>query len=376
MKLKTQIFIAFFLMIFVPVTLFALVAIGVACTDPERVKLVYGIDLSNLSRQAVALGTDIIFAVLVVLAVTGLLISLWLYSSIAGPVKSLTQSANEIAQGNMDYQVRPRGSLEMRELCESFEGMRIKLFEAGEDKVEYDEENRRLIANIGHDLKTPMTAIKGYVEGIIDGVADTPEKLDHYIRTIHRKTDELDRLINELTFYTNIKSDRIPYNFRKIGAKDYFDDAASEIKEEMEDKGISFSYSNTASKWTRVVIDMEQVRRALNNVIDNAVKYMDKKEKKIEFRVSEEGDWVKAEVIDNGRGIREEDLGLIFDRFYRTDESRSSETGGSGLGLSIVSKIVEDHDGRVGASSVFGEGTDIWFMIKKSLGGSTDEEQA
>ena len=126
---------------------------------------------------------------------------------------------------------------EIGELCQDFEEMRIRLKENAEEKIQYDIESKELISNISHDLKTPITAIKGYVEGILDGVASSPEKLDKYIRTIYNKANDMDRLIDELTFYSKIDTNKIPYTFSKINVNSYFGDCAEEVGLDMESRG-------------------------------------------------------------------------------------------------------------------------------------------
>ena len=110
--------------------------------------------------------------------------------------------------------------------------------------MEFEKENKELISNISHDLKTPITAVKGYVEGIMDGVANTPEKMDRYIRTIYNKANEMDRLINELTFYSKIDTNRIPYTFSKIHIADYFDDCVEELNLELDAQHVDLTYFN------------------------------------------------------------------------------------------------------------------------------------
>ena len=114
-------------------------------------------------------------------------------------------------------------------MCNDFEIMRKRLKETAEEKLQYDKDNKELISNISHDLKTPITAIKGYVEGIMDGVADTPEKLNKYICTIYNKANDMSHLIEELTFYSKIDTNRIPYTFNKINIDQYFRDCVEEI---------------------------------------------------------------------------------------------------------------------------------------------------
>ena len=260
------------------------------------------------------------------------------------------------------------GADEFAELCRDFEEMRRRLKESAEEKLVLDKENKELISNISHDLKTPITAVKGYVEGIMDGVADTPEKMDRYVRTIYNKTVEMDHLINELTFYSKIDTNRIPYTFSKLNVEDYFSDCAEEVGLELETRGIQLCYANYVDSDVQVIADGEQIRRVIHNIISNAIKYMDKgKGMKgiIQIRVKDVGDFVQVEIEDNGKGIASKDLPYIFDRFYRTDVSRNSSKGGSGIGLSIVRKILEDHGGKVWATSREGIGTIMYFVLRK-----------
>ena len=235
---------------------------------------------------------------------------------------------------------------------------------------EVDRQNRELISNISHDLKTPITAVKGYVEGIMDGVADTPEKMDRYIRTIYNKSIEMDGLINELTFYSKINTNRIPYTFSKVNVREFFGDASEDLLVELAAKNVAFSYENDVAPDVLVIADVEQIRRVLNNIIGNSVKYMDKDIKTIHMKVRDAGDEIETSIRDNGKGISAKDIGNIFDRFYRADSSRNSGTGGSGIGLSIVKKIMEDHGGRVWAESHEGEGTTMYFSLRKYQEGS------
>ena len=306
-----------------------------------------------------------LLAIIVILVVTGGLLSAWIYNGISTPMKKLKLATQNIKEGNLDFVLEATGDDEISELCRDFEEMRKRLVETSEEKMAYDKENRELISNISHDLKTPITAVKGYVEGIMDGVADTPEKMDKYIRTIYNKANEMDRLINELTFYSKIDTNRIPYTFNKINVADYFEDCVEEVGLDLEAKGIELSYINYADRDIVVIADAEQLKRVINNIISNSVKYMDKKKGFINIRVKDVGDFIQVEIEDNGKGIAAKDLPNIFDRFYRTDASRNSSQGGSGIGLSIVRKIIEDHGGKIWASSKLGAGTIMFFVLRK-----------
>lgn len=275
-----------------------------------------------------------------ILVATGLSITAWIYRSIVTPICKLEEAAKNIKEGNLDFTIEAESNDEMGSLCRNFEDMRQRLKESAEEKLEAEKQNRILISNISHDLKTPLTAIKGYVEGIMDGVADTPEKVDRYMRTIYNKAMDMDRLLNELTLYSKIDTNRIPYNFNRIHVADYFDDCIEEIGLELEAEHIGLSYFNYAGDDVLVIADPEQLKRVIDNIIGNSVKYMDKEHGLINIRIKDVGDFIQVEIEDNGKGIGQKDLPFIFDRFYRTDASRNSATGGSGIGLSIVKRLL------------------------------------
>ena len=328
--------------------------------------MVYDISLAQSSSNQVKLmAKDMILTATIILVFTALSVGLWIYRSIAVPLVKLKKATKNIKEGNLDFVLEVEGNDEFSQLCQDFEEMRKRLKESTEEKILMDKENKELISNISHDLKTPITAVKGYVEGIMDGVADTPEKMDRYVRTIYNKTNEMDHLINELTFYSKIDTNRIPYTFSKLNVEDYFSDCAEELGLEMETRGIELVYANYVEKDVQVIADGEQIRRVIHNIVSNAIKYMEKPRGIIQLRVKDVGDFIQVEIEDNGKGIAAKDLPYIFDRFYRTDVSRNSSKGGSGIGLSIVKKIMEDHGGKVWATSRLGIGTIMYFVLRK-----------
>lgn len=317
---------------------------------------------------------EMLFAIVLILTLTASVLIFWVYRSIVTPIKKLQVAANNIKDGNLDFSVDMSGEDEIGQLCVSFEEMRLRLKDNADEKLMNEKENRALISNIAHDLKTPITAVKGYAEGIIDGVANTPEKVDKYVRTIYNKANEMDTLINELTLYSKIDANRIPYNFAKINVCDYFQDCVEEIGLDLEAKGIGLSYYNYVDSDVLIIADPEQLRRVVNNIISNSVKYMDKSHGFINIRIKDVGDFIQVELEDNGKGIAQHDLPYIFDRFFRADASRNSATGGSGIGLSIVKKIIEDHGGKIWATSKEGTGTIMYFVIRKYEEVKNDEQ--
>lgn len=343
MKLKTKLVVAFMAVMILP-TIFTMVAMyAIAPRKVGEIQQLY----------------------LLIVFMTAALLVYWIYRTVSIPLAKLQKAARNIKEGNLDFEIKADADDEIGQLCQDFEEMRLRLKANAEEKVAFDKENKELISNISHDLKTPITAIKGYVEGIQDGVASSPEKLDKYIRTIYNKANDMDRLIDELTFYSKIDTNRIPYTFSKINVAEYFWDCVEEVGLDMETRGIELGYFNYVDEDVLVIADAEQMKRVINNIIGNSLKYLDKKKGIINLRITDDGDFIQVVIEDNGKGIAAKDLPYIFDRFYRTDSSRNSSKGGSGIGLSIVKKIIEDHGGRIWASSKEGIGTEIHFVLRK-----------
>jgi len=296
-----------------------------------------------------AMVTSILAIILLVLLLTSILLTLWLRSSIFRPVNQLKVAMKSIAEGNFDTPVTTGEKGELGALFTDFEQMRVQLKATAEEKLEAEQNNRELISNITHDLKTPITSIKGYVEGIMDGVADSPEKIDRYIRTIYTKANDMDRMINELTMYSRIETNSIPYQFQRICVRDYFSDCAEEVGLDLESRGIEFRYRCDIPADVYIWADPEQLKRVADNIISNSIKYRNGENSFISLYIYGEEELVRVEIADNGKGIGNEEYEKIFERFYRTDVSRNSSKGGSGIGLSIAKRIIEEHDGRIWA---------------------------
>ena len=363
---RTRMIVLSIAMVLVPIVLtgmsFVLIVAFIRRTEDFRIESVLeGHEIAQIFM--IDMITCIVAILLISVIVMRRFIELWFMQ----PLSELIGAMGNIAEGNLDYQLENDYTAEMGELFKNYEQMRRRLKESTEESIENERKNRELISNISHDLKTPITSIRGYVEGIMDGVADTPEKMDKYIRTIYNKSNELSRLINELTLYSNIDQNRVPYNFRKVNVGEFFKDCIEEVGLELDFSEIRLDYICKVDPSTSIIADVEQFRRVISNIISNSIKYRKHlPDDRIEIRILDKGESVKIEIEDNGKGIGEKELPRIFERFYRTDASRSSSTGGSGIGLSIVKKVVEDHNGMVWASSKEGEGTCIHILMKKN----------
>jgi histidine kinase len=306
--------------------------------------------------------------------VTGLLLAItasngvityFVSKSILEPVRMLTEAVKEISQGNLDSSLMPIGKDEIGELASDFERMRSKLLEAKELQAKYEENRKELIASISHDLGTPMTSMKGYAKGILDGIARSPEKIEHYAQIIYTNANAMEKMIDELFLYSKLDLNQVPMVLEEVDLQLYFADYLGELSLALEQEGVQITYSHHPGDSYAVLVDRDQLRRVLENVVQNSLKYMNKAMKEIEVRLVSESGQVRVEIEDNGPGIAAESLPRIFDRFYRTDVARSSATGGSGLGMAIAKQIIEAHGGRIGAASVVGQGTTIYFSLNK-----------
>ncbi len=374
MRLKNRLIISFFIITLVPVLIFtalmlALRRLAIELTENQLLghQIIYSVksylDESGKFDQLVL---NFCVAEFIILFLTAVLMIIWIYKGVAPQLKMLKVAANNIKEGNLDFSVASAGVDEMSELCNAFEDMRIRLKNNAKDRLEDEAEQRALISNIAHDLKTPITAIKGYAEGMLDGVADSPEKREKYIRTIYNKANEMNTLINELTLYSNIDTNKIPYNFQKLNLHNYFSDCIEELGMDLENQHIRLDYSNFVDPDVLIIADPEQLGRIIHNIISNSVKYMRADvPSKIAIVIKDVGDFVQIEITDNGKGIATHDLPYVFDRFYRADASRNSAAGGSGIGLSIVKKIIEDHGGKIWVTSKENEGTTMCFVMRK-----------
>ena len=345
-------------------------------SDPHYQALVEPIKTMWKTPQVRELLIETGIVIVLALCVVAVFLALWMYWSIVDPLKKVQLATENIKNGNLDFKLKlsnKKKKDEISELYEDFEEMRKRLKDNAEEKVEADKRDKEFISNISHDLKTPLTSIRGYCEGIMDGVASTPEKMDKYVRTIYTKTNEMDDLINQLTLYSNIERKSVPFDFNEVSAEEFFGDCAKALELELDAQSIRFAYDDRLREDCRLVVDEEQIRRVMNNIVSNSVKYAHVSPLEITMKVEDAGSEIRVSLADNGVGIAPKDLPHVFDRFYRADSSRNRSTGGSGIGLSIVKSIIEEHGGSVEASSEKDKGTVISFLLKKAKEESQNE---
>ena len=325
-------------------------------------------DVKNILPQLKNSARQMFFAYILIAVLTAILLVYWIYFSIIRPLNTLKKATGEIKEGNLEYSIKGDPKDEIGQLCIDFEEMRIRLKDLIENQIKSEENRKELFGNISHDLKTPITAIKGYAEGIMDGVADTPEKKEKYIKTIYNKANSMSALVDELLLYSKIDGNNMAYHFSRININDFFEDCIGEVSLDLEVKNTKITYHNEVDKSTTILADPIQLKKVINNIIINGVKYIEKPKATIDINIKDLDKDILISIKDNGEGIHKKDIPYVFERFYRSDESRNSMKGGTGLGLSIAKKIVEDHKGQIWLDSEVGKGTTVSKRLKKYQG--------
>jgi len=314
---------------------------------------------SSLTNFLVFTGVSFILMFMV----CNIVVSYQFSRSILKPLHNLQSAAAEISLGNLDHPISEEGDQEIQALCRDLELMRIKLKDSVHTQLKYEDNRKMLISSISHDLKTPVTSIKGYVEGILDGIADTPEKTERYLKTISIKARQVDQMIDDLLLYAKLDLNQIPFDFERTDIEEYVKLCLLENEPELENRNIKISYQSELLQKQIVLLDQSRMKRVIINILENSSKYINKNQGKIEILLRDTATSIIVELRDNGSGISEVDLPYIFDRFYRSDAARSK---GSGLGLAIAKQIVEGHNGRVWAVSHGEEGTSMMISLSKA----------
>ena len=300
-------------------------------------------------------GDNIVFvaavAAVIAICVTNGILVIFVLKSILDPLKKLQTATHELRDGNLDYQIDYKSENEIGQVCADFDEMRRRLKESVEQQQKYEENRMQLIAGISHDLGTPLTAIKGYASGILDGIADTDEKREKYVRVIYKTANDMDRMVSELSMLSKLNLDKIPFYFEKVNVAASLDSYANDIRNSLENGGVEFEYERTCPDDIYISIDIGQSKRVIRNLIQNCKKYKDtsKPENRAKLTVLYEDGNVEFVFEDNGIGVADSEYEKIFDSFYRSDKARSNAQSGSGLGLAITKQIVERHSATISA---------------------------
>ena len=275
------------------------------------------------------------------------------------PLDELKDAARRMQENDLSQDILYVGDAEFEEVCTTFNNMQGHILEEQEKNRRYEQARTDMIAGISHDLRTPLTAIKGSIKGMLDGIAATPDMQKKFLNAAYRRTGEMDVLLNQLFYLSRLETGNMPLNIREINLTDFLARYVNGKQEVLDTKEAEIRAVLQERKYfTR--IDPEQMQRILDNIVENSVKYSEKSPVHVDISLKSEGEKLHLTVADDGTGIEEEKLPHIFEEFYRGDESRNKKEG-NGLGLYIVKYLIEAMDGSVCARN------DQGFVIEMEL---------
>lgn len=289
---------------------------------------------------------------------------LWITTKdIVRPLRQLEQGSRRIAEGDLNFSLHSKVRNEVGSVIRTYEKMRSELQRSIGMQLALEENRKQLISNISHDLKTPLTSIKGYVEGIREGIANDPEKLKKYIDVIHSKTIDMDRMIDDLFLFSKLDMDQESFHLEQVSLEEFYRQTMNELYMEYEGVGVRLTSAYEAGPDAVAMMDPQKIKRVILNIVSNSVKFMDKTDPHIHVYFGRQTEEWKIELTDNGPGMEPSELELIFDRFYRGDAYRNQNVAGSGMGLAIAKQIVAHHGGMIQAKSELGLSMTVMFTM-------------
>ena len=292
----------------------------------------------------------IVFIAIILLAVilTGFILTRWLGHSILRPLSMLMDGTRKIAGGNLEDTVPETGKDEFAELGHDFEQMRLALKKAADERAQYETKRQEMLMGISHDLRSPLTSIKGYANGLKDGLADTDEKKSRYYDAILTRAGDLERLTDSLSILVRLENDHDFLNMEKVCMDEFIRQYLSEKQAWLKIRAVTINY-RTDAPYAEARLDVREMQRVLDNLIENAIRYRIADTSIIDLTCTARGNSISLDFVDDGPGVSGQNLERIFDAFYREDVSRTKPELGSGLGLAIVKRIIEAHDGSAEA---------------------------
>lgn len=317
-----------------------------------------------VSYIQMSIPVNTIFALIGITFVAGIfsfLIHLGLTSPVLKAVKQMIRDSKQIAAGNFQSKVSAAGPREIKELAVHFNEMSGKLNELFMELKRSENFKTELIANISHDLRTPISSILSFAEALEDGVVEDEASRKEYLSIIKRETARLSKLIDELLELSRLDERSLPYDPVSSHADELVLRSLEQFEIKLKEKKLKMNVHIDDGLQTLQIVP-EAIIRVLTNLMQNAIRHSPP-EANLFISVTEESACIRFSIRDEGPGIDAAEINRIFDRFYRIEKSRNQEHGGSGLGLAISKEIVHRHGGEIGVDSIPGKGSDFWFTI-------------
>jgi len=303
----------------------------------------------------------VIMIILFILTIIALIfiLSKILADGIIKPLRELNYAAERIAAGDLEFEMSYDKEDEFGKLCQEFDHMRLKLKDSLTKQVQYEKSRRQLIASISHDLKTPLTSIKGYVEGLQDGLVTDEDTYQRYLRVIWDKSNRLNHLIDDLFIFSKMELGEFKIEPVRLDSDMLLEELLSTREMELKDHDVDFIVQRPFPRIT-LFVDVHRIGQVLDNLIDNALKFT---QSRIEVHAEVLESSLAIYITDDGLGMDSDDLPYIFDHFYKIDKVRNTKSKGTGLGLAICKELVEAHDGSIHVKSREGKGTTFKIVL-------------
>lgn len=328
---------------------------------PEGVNSLYNM---NAFKDNYYIGILGFVFLLIIVYLTNRALTRLVIRSIVTPIDTLVNGVHEIRDGNLTYRIQYENNDEFTAVCSDFNEMATRLLDMVNARQKDETNRRELIAGISHDLRTPLTSIKAYMEGIEKGVAATPQVQKKYIETIKSKTNDLEYIINQLFLFSKLDIGEFPFHLEQVDIGNELSKFIAGHDKEYEEKGLEISLIQNVNG-AYVEIDVVQFENVLYNILENSVKYKNGKHAETKIFCREDNTDVIITLADNGPGVSEEEIEKLFDVFYRSDLSRNNPSKGSGLGLAISKKITESLGGKIHAANVPTGGLAVEIILPK-----------
>ncbi|MCL2293983.1 MAG: HAMP domain-containing histidine kinase [Spirochaetes bacterium] len=371
MSIKRSLFFSNFRMLLISLGAFVLSArivmflvYGVWRPNPEAVAAIH----ETYTRDMHMAMTILLIALFViVVSIVNNIVTHRMTQRIVKPLEPLNEGVRQIHANNLAYRIDYKGIDEFRPVCEAFDGMAARLEASTAQQKKNEAARRELIAGISHDLRTPLTSIKGYIEGIETGVASTPEMKEEYFAIVKNKTADLEHIIEQLFLFSKLEMDDFSLNLRCVDISAAIYDIIEDSLYEYASRGLGIKFTEKHES-VYVSADVLMLRNVIINILENSVKYKTKEQGQMEISIAVEKDFVLMRLTDDGPGVQPEMLPKLFDVFFRTDPSRNKK--GSGLGLAINAKIIERMGGSIHAELPANEGLTIAIKLPRMQEGA------
>ncbi len=318
----------------------------------------------TLKVVLVILAFILMFAILISILITNRFLTKFVFQKIEHPLDILSDGVRQISDGNLEHRIVYECQDEFAPICADFNEMAARLKASVELTKQHEQSRKELLAGISHDLRSPLTSIRAYVEGLLDGIAKTPETQKGYLEIIKNKAEDIDRMLSKIFLFSKMELGEYPDNPELLRLDDEVRQFIRALGTEYEEKGLILS-ANALVPAT-VLADPDQLRRVLTNIMENSAKYKTKFTGTLTISLREDKGGYRLSLCDDGPGVPKEALSHLFEVFYRSDPSRQNPHRGSGLGLAIAANAILRMKGTIEAKTGKNGGLEIVIWLPKA----------